>query len=1462
MLRTSTPSLFSQLKEMILKKEFTDSETIEFMYQQEKEAIKKYLLFTYGENNIDINHILESYKKNVSTFSKKEYKKLLSLIDKTRVEKQAARLKKNLIPKEDLSLTRRHTLAIVNKVDKKDNWIAKVSLSNTGIIGSTEETTSQEADRSMRGKYQPKTRLAVNLKKEIYVISEEIKNLTHLSDIETDAFQKDIMSGKIRGLGSATVSTIGLGDHDRHTKNVVITENFVTNLDQGELGFGDYELSAAVLRQLPFLPNNGLSQPYNWYGLNIRGKRNEEKSYVTQEMSNHPSIIHEKYNTLMRFLVRPDFLITRFVKSYTVKYSNTIAQKYINRNKQLRHAALQIHNFREYLLSNNSKKELKEYISELKEFKTIGKNFLFKDKKQDELFIKEEYDYLREASRIINEILSYKNNPIKLTKILLKHQLFLNELDWIPLYIAAEENHVNLIQACLDAKPMINPKTASTVTVLELATINGHKKTLDLLLNNKMFSPSTTEYFTRLFHLSAYNNHLDSLQLLLDKENMPTNSHHKTIFLQAVGAGFTHVVKTFCQTKMNIDLLGDEGKHAIHIAVQLDDVDMVKVLHEAKADLNILNSHGNSPLYMAAAYGKSNIVKLLCERKATTDLFSTNGCTPLHMAASKGNNQIVKILQESKADIYLKDKTQKWTPLSLASYHNHSSIVELLCQKPPNEAELSIIKIAREERIIFLATLEEFSTLKKWLDEYKDLSSQAEPILFSHLIEYVKNKNLPKIKEFNKELPQIFQSSLTKPDTSHKTLLLHAAETIDENDLKNSSHEIIEYLLNHYTSSDMTNSFLKSFSDILYSKATMFLKDGSFDALKAILNRYEDEVKLEPELIKKELFNKLISHTNYSNIRELNHLKFFNLILFDTLINMQTIEGNTPLLLAASVGNFKMIKYLLENKADNTIKNHAGRDYPFYLKHGINTLKENMDHETILKIVNEHKNIDLIQEEDIEKIKNFIFDDFLKNAKNGNRAIIENLQNSFPDLINSLINKQEQINGNTAILLAASQGAFEMVHWLITNGASLSIKNNKSEDFYELLNQGILKVFREPYYRTQLYELICTHFVDPLTKEITRIEENLFNEFLRWIKKGEINSLRSLDNFPLLAKALSNQKNINDDTALSYAAKYGHVKIMEWLFLKGALTPPPNRYGHNFLHYIHLGMYASAKNSRFNDLRVLLDEYKSDLSLKLGCTTLEQELVPNYSRVIEDRLLSLEYKNHSDKNNSSLEIEELTKNFPVIFNKLMSNQYKDIFFKKLVEQPFYTSYNFTYAMYWLAFHGWEIEKFILTIDRIADSSVKKILQECIVLFQHYSTFELQPDIEAARASAIKKLFSGFVYTMQKQYTHYFADRLSSFKELDKKILNLSKVLNNDRAESQIQILISLYKKYAKGFDDSTMNNTLQKSAKKLSYSQTSHSYSLRFWKKHDPKKHEAILEYNKKIEEMTQPYSISPASHI
>ena len=133
-------------------------------------------------------------------------------------------------------------------------------------------------------------------------------------------------------------------------------------------------------------------------------------------------------------------------------------------------------------------------------------------------------------------------------------------------------------------------------------------------------------------HLATFGNHLDFVNLLLDRN-------------------------------ADVDMSGgSQGERAIHLAASNGQKAAAEILLQHGVDVNSQNNYAETPLYLAASNGQKAAAEILLQHGADVNSQDNIASTPLHLAAFHGQNAAAEILLQHGADVNARDKYGK-TPM-------------------------------------------------------------------------------------------------------------------------------------------------------------------------------------------------------------------------------------------------------------------------------------------------------------------------------------------------------------------------------------------------------------------------------------------------------------------------------------------------------------------------------------------------------------------------------------------------------------------------------------------------------------------------------------------------------------------------------------------------------------------------------------------------------------------------------
>lgn len=284
------------------------------------------------------------------------------------------------------------------------------------------------------------------------------------------------------------------------------------------------------------------------------------------------------------------------------------------------------------------------------------------------------------------------------------------------LHYAALWNNFDLIKFLLRNHADINARTIRQCRPIDLA-IQGSKThlLLDNMDNLRLFLESASNKdLLNILHSMKNDGALDLVEKV-------TNSKGMAIFHYAVSANYEQVVKYLTNNGMNVNIQDGYGRTPLHYAVEDRNVAMVQFL-TVRANLNVKDYKNRTPLHYAVMSQYLDVVKLLLDKGANPNAFDKLGKTPLHDAVmtqcpslikllldsgaspntldNQGKaalhyvityrgfeltrQKMVEFLKEGNADINVKKKIDRRTPLHDAVMHDDSVMVDLLLKNGAN----------------------------------------------------------------------------------------------------------------------------------------------------------------------------------------------------------------------------------------------------------------------------------------------------------------------------------------------------------------------------------------------------------------------------------------------------------------------------------------------------------------------------------------------------------------------------------------------------------------------------------------------------------------------------------------------------------------------------------------------------------------------------------------------------------
>ncbi|GFT20395.1 hypothetical protein NPIL_50101 [Nephila pilipes] len=233
---------------------------------------------------------------------------------------------------------------------------------------------------------------------------------------------------------------------------------------------------------------------------------------------------------------------------------------------------------------------------------------------------------------------------------------FRNSSNKMPVHIAAEFGHINIVQFFIELDPSLKDNS-----LLHLAVSNNHLELTKYLIVQNVDVNATNDAGYTSVHLAVVHGHKNILQILLnagayynslDKFNKtPVELAHDNSIVKALKS----TEKLFlCKYPIDVELCIEDG-----------------------AFVNAKRSSGMTPLHFAAWKGFEWMVDILIDNFANPNIVGNDGANPLHYASKFSHVGTVRTLLANGA-IYNNLNNSRKTPLDYATREDVKNLLKLL----------------------------------------------------------------------------------------------------------------------------------------------------------------------------------------------------------------------------------------------------------------------------------------------------------------------------------------------------------------------------------------------------------------------------------------------------------------------------------------------------------------------------------------------------------------------------------------------------------------------------------------------------------------------------------------------------------------------------------------------------------------------------------------------------------------
>ncbi|XP_052825426.1 serine/threonine-protein phosphatase 6 regulatory ankyrin repeat subunit B [Octopus bimaculoides] len=632
-------------------------------------------------------------------------------------------------------------------------------------------------------------------------------------------------------------------------------------------------------------------------------------------------------------------------------------------------------------------------------------------------------------------------------------------------------------------------------------------------------------------HIACRKKNIEILRLLVESGTPVNiqNSNLQTVLHLGAYDGDEVVLKCLQQLRADPNIGDKLDKTPLHIAAERDNTEAMDILIEKfKASIVARAKNGNTLMHFAANAGHQNTVLFFLKKGVPLNMPNKSGAVALHVAAMNGHVSVVKALLQKGAAVDTETK-DGYTALHLAVKHSHPEVVQVLLGfgarvdgKAGKSHEMPLHLAAKAKDGELCAEM----LLKSGADPNVRLEN-GETVF--HLA--ARSGHLELIKTLLEEDCSPTQQSKTG-DTPlhlavrycHPTLVSEILTNVSN---KKSRSEAV-FLVNlpqkegetpmHYATDLIPDKIRSEFDDT--------------DVIKTLLE-FGGDISCTTKLTRETPFHYAARSGNSNVLLEITKSKSPSDIR--AIVNKQSINGWSPLLVASEKGQLEIVKILLQNNARIDVFDEHG-------KAALHLAAEN-GHEEVADLLLEYK--------------------AFVNAKSkiGVTPLHLAAQNGYCNLVKLLIEKHNaSIDALTlrriiSCLINTMTSNAEVVLFLIgrcrlgQTPLHLAAKNDHSE---------VVKLFLK-----HKQELVSMNSMNGMTCAHIAAE------------RGSVAVIKELMKFSrATVTTVRNRKTGN--TALHLAASGGHKNVLLTILEAGALATDENHHGMTTLHlaaqygYVHI----------------------------------------------------------------------------------------------------------------------------------------------------------------------------------------------------------------------------------------------------------------------------------------------------
>ncbi|XP_046558304.1 serine/threonine-protein phosphatase 6 regulatory ankyrin repeat subunit B-like [Haliotis rubra] len=261
------------------------------------------------------------------------------------------------------------------------------------------------------------------------------------------------------------------------------------------------------------------------------------------------------------------------------------------------------------------------------------------------------------------------------------------------LHVASIKGHWKTVRYILSKKTVdVNITGHCNRTAVMAAARFGHRKVFDLLVKNGSDLSTVDSDENNILHIACIGGHVEIVKYILKNGFGDINSrghNRRTPVMLAANSGHIQVFELLVGKECLLRTKDRNGTGILHFACVGNNVEIVDgILKRNIVSIDSKDGDGKTPVMLAAEFGHTDMFTFLVDNQCDTQVVCEKGNNVLHTSCALGHVDIVKcILTQGPVNVDSCGQNQM-TPVMLAAKNGHRDIFDLLLNNGCDTSQL------------------------------------------------------------------------------------------------------------------------------------------------------------------------------------------------------------------------------------------------------------------------------------------------------------------------------------------------------------------------------------------------------------------------------------------------------------------------------------------------------------------------------------------------------------------------------------------------------------------------------------------------------------------------------------------------------------------------------------------------------------------------------------------------------